>query len=244
MSKDSHVLFAQDIIKSQAPTYTLANWWDSRGVAVYLPHFGEVPTNPLSKPDPNRIPDGGKDLLIGRNRQRVEVKHRRDMTFTTVEQFPFPTVIVDVAHKINNDGPASLYCFVNGPMTHCLFLRTSRTQQFWTQGRQMDHRIGRERPYYYCSTRHLSCLEITTKKDTIVPQWIVYPNGQDSNIAGAGQWQMRILEHDPFDGDHLAPIIAQAQQAHYRPVLVPIRIGRWENQTYKRVESRIPWPKD
>ena len=220
-------LFSGDIIKSYKAVYHMANWWDQRQVPVQVPVLSSIPVTPLS--DKVTVSDGGKDLLVGHKRGKVEIKHRWDMTFQSVDEFPFDTINVDVKHKIDNFGPAFLYVFLNGDLSCALFLRPSRTRDYWAEDRRHDRRIGRVRNYYLCKKRHLNSLPIKIEKTTIIPLWSVSANGNEDSERAA-HYKRRIVAHSTFDGHNIAPIVHKAQAEGFHVALRPLRIGHWNDR--------------
>lgn len=122
---------------------------DVRIVASWLAKLGgEVLIRPtLVRPtadDRFAFADAG-DLEI---RQRVEVKGR-NITFTCSEDYPYGTVIVDEARKIDKWKPLSLWGYVvlNASKTHyCCIPATTRKQ--WARIKRFDVKDQAEIEFY------------------------------------------------------------------------------------------------
>lgn len=83
-------------------------------------------------------------------RQRVEVK-QRDLDFTCVQDFPYPTVIVDEKFKVDRIPKPHLwgYLIMNRALTHLCCIR-SGTRPQWTVENKYDHKDGQTREFYVC----------------------------------------------------------------------------------------------
>ena len=84
------------------------------------------------------------DILVGD--KVVEVKERR-IQFTGPGDFPYPDLIVDVAHK----KPADVYIFTDTRMNAMLLRGDTRAE--WTEKRLYDRPKGRYRNFYLAPTR-------------------------------------------------------------------------------------------
>lgn len=84
-------------------------------------------------------------------RYRLEVK-RRKINFTSRADFPYSTVIVDEAYKVDNaDGKLPLigYLTVNAAATAALFIGAA-TRETWTKQTMRDRTEGRNCENYLC----------------------------------------------------------------------------------------------
>lgn len=82
--------------------------------------------------------------------QPVEVKHRPRIHFTSAEDFPFDTVIVDVCRHWDEAKPKPHAYFVcNASLTHALVVPKGTAAQ-WQRVRKYDKRRNREREFYEC----------------------------------------------------------------------------------------------
>lgn len=233
---------APDLIRSYRSVYALANYLDYNGVGVRVPALNSLE----EAVSPDLVwSDGGNDLMayFDGEWRKIESKHRLKMTFTTVDEFPFPDIMVDVAHKIEEFGPAFRYAFTNRDLTHGLAL-DGHTHDQWTKRVGYDGRLDRQRKYYYADKDLLRCRDIRVPKDSIIPQWVIRPNGHGTTQADANPIQVRIFDFDPFDGKKIAPVCKVAIDLGFHPTLIPIRVGRWDHGAWQRVESESPWPTD
>jgi len=140
MKTDSQFIAA--LSESQAHVAGVAAWLQGVGCDVLI-----RPT--LIRPDfesRNEYIDGG-DIEI---RQRIEVKHR-SIEFTSREDYPYPTVIVDEQFKIDRIPRARLwgYVILNESGTHACCIR-SATKEQWSTVRRFDRKDGQERAFYVC----------------------------------------------------------------------------------------------
>lgn len=97
----------------------------------------------------NEFADSG-DIEI---RQRVEVK-QRSINFTSADDYPYQTVIVDERFKFDRIAPGKLwgYLIVNESGTHvCCIKPESRSE--WTVESKYDKKDGQKRDFYVCPKR-------------------------------------------------------------------------------------------
>lgn len=83
-------------------------------------------------------------------RQRVEVKHR-SIDFTSVDDYPYPTVIVDEKYKVDRIPRSKLwgYLIVNRQGTHVCCVKPD-TQAQWLVESKHDNKDGQRREFYVC----------------------------------------------------------------------------------------------
>lgn len=86
-------------------------------------------------------------------RKRIEVKHRK-LKFTSAEDYPFSTVFVDEAYKVDRYPIETLssYVIVNKPMTHAAIVLAG-TREHWFIERRYDPTNGDMRNFYVCPVR-------------------------------------------------------------------------------------------
>ena len=142
--------FLSDLRGSHAATWAIAQWiWNKGDRTVEIGPKRERP----SVSDRFSYADGG-DLYVtyGGQRLRIEAKHRprRDGEWRSATEFPYESIIVNVAHLIDNADPkAHAHVIANKWLTHA-FIVLARTQDQWTRERRFDSNTQRERDFYFC----------------------------------------------------------------------------------------------
>jgi hypothetical protein len=135
--------FVDDLRESREAVQHVAQWLVAQGVPVLI-----RPT--YIRPDQSQrsaYSDVG-DLEI---QQRVEVKRRFNVQFTCADDFPYPTIIVDVCHTYDNARPKPfMYVIVNHAMTHAAIILCRDTAKQWVRSTKMDSTLNREREFYEC----------------------------------------------------------------------------------------------
>ena len=139
--EDTDPTFEQDLQDSNDHVWRVAQWLQGRGMPSAV--------NPVwVRPSVDQrveFADGGDITML----QRVEVKHRF-IDFTSAEDFPYKTIIVDVSHTWDNARPkAYMYVLTNKEITHCCIVKSS-TRKYWEKLRKFDSRVNREREFYEC----------------------------------------------------------------------------------------------
>ena len=133
--------FPEDLEESKAAVWRAARWLSDRGNHVTVRH-----TRLREK-----IEERGEFRALGDLDilQRVEVKGR-GLDFTSLEDFPFPTIIVCTVHSWDRAEPKPhAYLMVNREMTH-LGVVLGSTSKHWKQRTVFDRRRGREIANYEC----------------------------------------------------------------------------------------------
>lgn len=140
---DTDKQFLEDLRASYESVMVAARWLSGKKYPVVVQPTFERPEAKQA----SIYADNG-DLAI---LQRVEVKHRRSVHFTSKEDFPYPTVIVDVCHSFDNANPKPfVYIILNAAMDGALIVDPSRTRHRWTKSEKHDRFKGRERSFYEC----------------------------------------------------------------------------------------------
>ena len=134
--------FVADLLESNEHVWRVARWLSDLGYNVTV--------KPLSiRPDVSQMgqySDNG-DLEIT---QRIEVKRRPGIDFSSPDDFPYPTVIVDVAHAWDKARPKPYgYVILNASATACLVVKGD-TAHLWQKLRKWDRAKQRERTFYEC----------------------------------------------------------------------------------------------
>jgi hypothetical protein len=138
--------FERDLRASDRAVLVVANWLQRRGNAVLLPPIKVTP----SIAERWQYTDQGDLFILGAKsgrslRTRIEVKHRLDIEFQSVEQFPYPSVIVDLEHCWKNADPKPhSYLICNKSLTGALQIKGSTAVQ-WKQVWKKDRFKNRDR---------------------------------------------------------------------------------------------------
>jgi hypothetical protein len=135
--------FLTDLRDSRKAVEVVASWLSSQGYPVVV-----RPT--FERPDPSAMAefadDGDLEIL-----QRVEVKRRRSLTFTSREDFPHPTLIVDACHCYDRARPKPYaYIILNREMTTAFVVDCRTTRPHWAKVTKHDRFKNRERHFYEC----------------------------------------------------------------------------------------------
>jgi len=133
--------FVEDLQNSQQYVWQAAKWLSDSGYNVTI--------RPVEiRPDVSQMreySDCGDLEII----QRIEVKHRT-LDFTCKDDYPFDTVIVDVAHTYDKARPKPFaYIIFNKQATHCLIVENKSRKQ-WIKRTTLDKVKKRERTFYEC----------------------------------------------------------------------------------------------
>jgi hypothetical protein len=139
---ESDPTFVSDLKASHAAVLAVSEWFRGFGYPVIVrPTF--IRENVERRSDYSD--DGDLEII-----QRIEVKHRKGLAFTSKEDFPFETVIVDTCHAWDNARPKPYaYIILNRSMSRALVV-TGSTSKRWVKTRKFDTHAGRERSYYEC----------------------------------------------------------------------------------------------
>lgn len=145
--------FIADLRKSREAVDVAAGWLSEHGYPVIVRPTFERPHVGVK----SEFADTG-DLEIV---QRVEVKRRVDMDFTSKTNFPYPTVIVDACHCFDNAKPKPYAYFVfNRSMTAALIVNTRETAAQWIRTSKFDNKKQRTRSFYECAIECTTFVEI------------------------------------------------------------------------------------
>jgi hypothetical protein len=159
--------FFDDLCASDLCTRTITAWLKKKGYPAiatemqYRPHFQQMA----------EFADRGDIRFYG---IRVEAKHRKTLSFTSIETFPYSTIIVDAAHCWYNADPKPIaYFLANKELTCCLLVR-SKTFKYWVKTRRFDRPKNRERDFLECPTEHCEfrLLDVTKEEVEAIPSTI------------------------------------------------------------------------
>ena len=108
--EDSDPSFIADLRKSKESVAVAAKWLSEKGYPVIVRPTFERP----SVEQMDEYADDGDIEIV----QRIEVKRRQQLTFTSREDFPYETVIVDACHCYDRARPKPYaYIIFNREMT-------------------------------------------------------------------------------------------------------------------------------
>ena len=135
--------FKQDLLHSVAHVNAVAKKLREKGYTVEVP---ETECRPTSAQWRQYSDDG--DMIV--NGERVEVKERR-FTFETLDQFPYPTCIVDTKHAVDkmlaDERPPLCHIITNKGGT-CCFVVPFTTKAEWEVKTKYDRYRNRQRTLY------------------------------------------------------------------------------------------------
>jgi len=134
--------FIEDLKRSKFAVEVAGAYWQAKGYRV------EIPETRI-RPDPSvrmDYSDNG-DLIV---RAVAEVK-RRGFNFKSIEDFRYPSIIVDVCHKFDDAHPKPfVYMILSSDMTGMIVVPVAATMEYWTKKVRKDNHAGRERSFYEC----------------------------------------------------------------------------------------------
>jgi hypothetical protein len=134
--------FVADLIESQRAVWYAARLLNEMGYNVTIRPQNIRP----SVEQMSEFADDGDLEII----QRIEVKRRRQPYFTGKGDFPFPTMIVDVAHTWDRASPKPFaYLIFNSDLTVCCAVR-GETSDMWNRVERWDRGKSRTRTFYEC----------------------------------------------------------------------------------------------
>ena len=140
--------FVQDLQASQGVVWQAAKYIGSLGYTVTVRG-----TN--VRPSPEEAPsysDMGDIEII----QRIEVKKRIDIDFRSVDDFPYDSIIVDVAHTWDNAKQKPYaYMIYNSSLTGFILVKGS-TFKHWIKVQKYDRQKKRKRIFYECPLQYCS----------------------------------------------------------------------------------------
>lgn len=135
--------FVDDLRRSQDSVDVAAKWLRSQGYPLVVrPTFVRPTSDQMAE-----FSDSG-DLEI---MQRVEVKQRVDIDFTSADDFPYQTVIVDACHCYDKARPKPYaYIIFNSQLTHAMVVNVRETIGAWSRTVKLDRKKNRRRKFYEC----------------------------------------------------------------------------------------------
>jgi hypothetical protein len=149
---DTDPTFVDDLEASQEAVWHVARWLSNtfkQQVSVRPVHIR--PDDQLD--ERMKYSDEGDLQII----KRVEVKERKGITFTSLKDFPFKEVIVDVIHSYDNAViKPYMYVILSADHKYCLVVPSS-TRSSWRGEMIMDEHAGRKRGFYLCPINLCTC---------------------------------------------------------------------------------------
>jgi len=94
------------------------------------------------------------------NRQRIEVKRRKSLTFSSKEDFPYDSLIVDVCHSYDKAKIKPYAYIILNEKMDCAFIAYSKHQKHWKKTVKADRFKGRDREFYECPMEHIKFVKI------------------------------------------------------------------------------------
>jgi len=149
--------FIDDLRESKEAVTIAAKWLSDQGYPVIVrPTFERPSAEQMSE-----YSDDGDIEIV----QRVEVKRRQNLTFTSKEDFPYDTLIVDACHCYDRAHPKPYaYIILNREMTKAFVVNVRDTHQLWKRVKKNDRFKGREREFYECPISAVRCVSINEAK--------------------------------------------------------------------------------
>ena len=144
--------FIQDFNASHYYVNKVANWFQSRGIRARL--FSHRLRPDVSKRELYRD-DGDIEVTL-----RVGVKHRTNINFTTIEDYPFPTIFVDSVSSMDSN-KSDLYgmtiCSQDGKY---MIIIPKSTMPQWKKTTVMDKRSNQECTFYEVDKHLCACVKL------------------------------------------------------------------------------------
>ncbi len=138
--------FVKDLTGSEQAVWKVLHYLHSKGKVAGI--------NPLRIRDDVRnmseFADHG-DLWI---QERIEIKQRPDIDFQQPEDFPYSSIIVDVAHAYDRAFPKPYVYFVCNASLTAAFVIMGNTSKHWTKVEKFDNARQRKRTFYECPLKH------------------------------------------------------------------------------------------
>jgi len=145
--------FIDDLRESKEAVSVAAQWLAGKGYAVIVrPTFERPSTEQMAE-----FADDGDIEIV----QRVEVKRRKSLTFTSKEDFPYDTIIVDACHCYDKAHPKPYaYIILNREMENAFIVDVKHTFHKWRRVNKQDRLKGRKRSFYECPISIVQCVLI------------------------------------------------------------------------------------
>jgi hypothetical protein len=137
--------FIQDLMNSDLSTWIVARNLRLNGYSVTLPPIRIRPNTTEIR----EYADNG-DLVV--NGCVIEVKHRPDLVFNGLSEFPYGSVIIDVKHHFDSlEVKPKYYVICNSTLSGAIIV-SLRTCEKWTTSTRWDNKRKRMRTFYLVAT--------------------------------------------------------------------------------------------
>lgn len=135
--------FVQDLLTSDYSVFVIAQKLRLSGFSVFLPAI-------KIRPDVSQIQEFGDsgDLMIGSS--VIEVKHRPDINFNSLEEFPYSSIIVDTTGHLDSLKKIPAYYIICNRSIDGGAIINTQTKPKWQVSRRWDNKRKRERSFYIC----------------------------------------------------------------------------------------------
>jgi hypothetical protein len=133
--------FIADLRESKSSVEIAARWLSSQGYPVVIrPTFERPESSKMAE----FADDGDLEIM-----QRVEVKRRVSLTFSSKADFPYKTLIVDACHCYDNARPKPYaYIILNREMSAAFIVDVKASKKHWQKVTKQDRFKKRERSFY------------------------------------------------------------------------------------------------
>jgi len=144
--------FIKDLRESRDAVMVAAEWLNKKGFPVVIKPTFE---RPKSSDMAEFADDGDLEIM-----QRIEVKRRKSLTFTSKEDFPYDTLIIDVCHTYDKAKIKPYAYIILNEKMDCAFIAYSKNQKFWKKTIKSDRFKGRDREFYECPIEYVKFVKI------------------------------------------------------------------------------------
>lgn len=145
----AHPTFVNELVESQKAVDVTAAWLRRLGFSVKVPDL-RIRADTTQRYD---FQDQG-DLFY---RERLEVK-RRSLDFTSADDYPYPSVIIDECYKWDRAHPKpAAYIILNQARTHAAVVKRSTFRQ-WHKIQRHDK--GRICDFYACPVSRVKFIRL------------------------------------------------------------------------------------
>jgi len=141
--------FVDDLHKSHPAVVRVGEWLSAKGYIVQVP----TPEARDKIEDRHNFSDGGDIFIDVANFVRIiEVKQRRNIDFTGLADYPYPTIFIDSVSKYDRKNPKPwLYFIVNRGLTTALVIKGT-TPNRWGKTKKYDKQKSRSEAFYVADT--------------------------------------------------------------------------------------------
>lgn len=145
--------FIEDLAASERAVWIVAQYLQRKGKPVSV--------------EPMRVRDNIEDMAEFADhgdltiRERIEVKHRNELNFNAPHEFPYPSIIVDVAHAWDRAFPKPMGYFITNADITAAFYVSGSTAKHWKKTTKFDNARRRERTFYECPLQLCKFVRLT-----------------------------------------------------------------------------------